>query len=95
MNIKPLRDKIIVKPEPRLKSNIDLSQMQEADSIGTVIAAGEDALLQGVNIGDRVLFGTLAKEYKDEYLKFEPLKLGDDQCLKMSWMDVCFVEEVE
>ena len=73
MEIKPLRDKIIVKPETRLKSNIDLSLMQEADSIGTVIAAGEEAALQGVNIGDRVLFGTLAKEYKDEYLKFEEL----------------------
>ena len=42
MNIKPLRDKIIVKPEPRLKSTIDLSQMEEADSIGTVVAAGEE-----------------------------------------------------
>ena len=88
MNIKPLRDKIIVKPEPRLKSTIDLSQMEEADSIGTVIAAGEDALLQGVNIGDRVLFGTLAKEYKDEYLKFEELNLNGERHLKMSWQDI-------
>jgi co-chaperonin GroES (HSP10) len=93
MNIKPLRDKIIVKPEPRLKSNIDLSQMQEADSIGTVIAAGEDALLQGVNIGDRVLFGTLAKDYKDEYLKFEELNLNGERHLKMSWQDICAVME--
>ena len=93
MNIKPLRDKIIVKPEPRLKSNIDLSQMQEADSIGTVIAVGEDALLQGVNIGDRVLFGTLAKEYKDEYLKFEELNLNGERHLKMSWQDICAVME--
>ena len=93
MEIKPLRDKIIVKPETRLKSNIDLSLMQEADSIGTVIAAGEDALLQGVNIGDRVLFGTLAKEYKDEYLKFEELNLNGERHLKMSWQDICAVIE--
>ena len=93
MNIKPLRDKIIVKPEPRLKSTIDLSQMEEADSIGTVVAAGEEALNEGLNIGDRVLFGTLAKEYKDEYLKFEELNLDGERHLKMSWMDIAAVLE--
>ena len=93
MIVKPLRDKIIVKPEPRLKSTLDLSLMQEADSIGTVIAAGDDALLQGVNIGDRVLFGTLGKEYKDEYLKFEELNLNGERHLKMSWQDICAVIE--
>jgi len=93
MNIKPLRDKIIVKPEPRLKSALDLSLMQEADSIGTVVAAGEDALFQGVNIGDRVLFGTLAKEYKDEYLKFEELNLSGERHLKMSWQDIAAILE--
>jgi hypothetical protein len=67
--------------------------MQEADSIGKVIAAGDDALLQGVNIGDRVLFGTLAKEYKDEYLKFEELNLDGERHLKMSWMDIAAVLE--
>ena len=93
MIVKPLRDKIIVKPEPRLKSTLDLSLMQEADSIGTVIAAGDDALLQGVNIGDRVLFGTLGKEYKDEYLKFEELNLNGERHLKMSWQDIAAVLE--
>ena len=93
MNIKPLRDKIIVKPEPRLKSTIDLSQMEEADSIGTVVAAGEEALNEGLNIGDLVLFGTLAKEYKDEYLKFEELNLDGERHLKMSWQDIAAVLE--
>jgi co-chaperonin GroES (HSP10) len=93
MNVRPLRDKIIVKPEPRLKSNIDLSLMQEADSIGTVVAAGDEALNQGVNIGDRVLFGTLAKEYKDEYLKFEELNLSGERHLKMSWQDIAAILE--
>lgn len=93
MIVKPLRDKIIVKPEPRLKSTLDLSLMQEADSIGTVIAAGDDALFQGVNIGDRVLFGTLGKEYKDEYLKFEELNLNGERHLKMSWQDIAAVLE--
>jgi co-chaperonin GroES (HSP10) len=93
MNIKPLRDKIIVKPEPRLISNIDLSLMQEADSIGVVVAAGDDALKEGLNVGDRVLFGTLAKEYKDEYLKFEELNLDGERHLKMSWQDIAAILE--
>jgi hypothetical protein len=49
----------------------------------------------GVNVGDKVYFGTLAKDYKDEYLKFEPLILNDERHLKMSWQDICFVEEIE
>jgi co-chaperonin GroES (HSP10) len=94
MNVRPLRDKIIVKPEPRVKSLIlDTSLMAEAESIGTVVAAGDDALNQGVNIGDRVLFGTLAKEYKDEYLKFKELNLDGERHLKMSWQDIAAVLE--
>lgn len=94
MNVKPLRDKIIVKPEPRVKSLIlDTSTMAEADSIGTVVAAGDDALFQGVNIGDKVVFGTLAKDYSAEYLKFEELNLNGERHLKMSWMDICAVME--
>lgn len=96
MNIKPLRDKIIVKPEVRFKSEVlDLSQVEGVPTTGHVVAAGDEALLQGLKVGDKIHFGTVADTAKDEYLKFEPLKLGDDQCLKMSWMDVCFVEEVE
>jgi len=94
MNVKPLRDKIIVKPEPRVKSLIlDTSLIAEADSRGTVVAVGDDALAQGVNIGDKVLFGTLAKEYKDEYLKFEELNLNGERHLKMSWQDIAAVLE--
>ena len=94
MNIKPLRDKIIVKPEPRVKSVIlDTSLMAEADSIGTVVAAGDEALNQGVNVGDKVLFGTLAKDYSAEYLKFEELNLDGQRHLKMSWQDICAVME--
>jgi co-chaperonin GroES (HSP10) len=93
MIVKPLKDKIIVKPEPRLKSTLDLSLMQEADSIGTVVALGDEAQDQGLNIGDRVLFGTLAKEYKDEYLKFDEINLNGERHLKMSWQDIAAVME--
>ena len=94
MEIKPLRDKIIVKPEPRVKSLIlDTSTMAEAESIGIVVAVGDDAKFQGVNVGDRIMFGTLAKDYKDEYLKFEELNLNGERHLKMSWQDICAVIE--
>ena len=92
MNIKPLRDKIIVKPEARFKSTLYIADSSPETS-GYVIAAGDEAIRQGLNIGDKVHFGTVAKDQKDEYLKFEPIKIGDDKCLKMSWQDICFVEE--
>ena len=94
--IKPLRDKIIVKPEQRFVSELlDLTQVQGADTKGIVVAAGPEALDQGLNIGDKVHFGTVAADVGDEYLKFEPLILNGERHLKMSWQDVCFVEEIE
>jgi hypothetical protein len=35
----------------------------------------------------------LAKEYKDEYLKFEELNLDGERHLKMSWQDIAAVLE--
>lgn len=90
--LKPLRDKIIVKPIPRIQSTIFV-QTAEADTIGYVVAAGPDALLEGLNVGDKVYFGTIAKDYGDEYLKYEPIEIDGQRHLKMSWQDICFVEE--
>lgn len=90
--LKPLRDKIIVKPIPRIQSTIFV-QTAEADSVGFVVAAGPDALREGLNVGDKVYFGTIAKDYGDEYLKFEPIEIDGQRHLKMSWQDICFVEE--
>ena len=87
----PLRDKIIVKPQQRIQSSLYI-QTAEADSVGYVVAVGPDAA-KHLNIGDKVYFGTLAKNYGDEYLKFEELKINDQRHLKMSWQDICFVEE--
>ena len=93
MKLTPLRDKIIVRPEKRLQRTLYI-QTAEADSIGYVVAAGPDALKEGLNVGDKVYFGTLAKTYKDEYLKFEELTIENERHLKMSWQDICFVEEL-
>lgn len=90
--LKPLRDKIIVKPIPRIQSTIFV-QTAEADTVGYVVAAGPDALREGLNVGDKVFFGTIAKDYGDEYLKFEPIEIDGQRHLKMSWQDICFVEE--
>jgi co-chaperonin GroES (HSP10) len=95
MNLQPLRDKILVRPEKRLVSDTLYIQSAEVDSRGTVIAVGPDAQAEGLNVGDRITFGTFAKEYKDEYLKFEEIKHNDERLLKMSWQDVCFVMEEE
>jgi len=91
--IKPLRDKIIVRPERRIKSDLWI-QTAEADTVGYVLAVGDEASEEGLKVGDKIYFGTLAKEYKDEYLKFTDLKDGDERIIVMSWQDVCFVEEV-
>ena len=91
---KPLNDKIIVKPIQRFTSQfLDLSQVQGVDTVGHVIALSDEAKLQGLSIGDKVHFGTVADDASNEYLKFEPLEIGGERHLKLSWQDVCFVEE--
>ena len=92
MNLQPLRDKILVRPKKRIQSNLYV-QTAEADSRGTVVAVGPDAQAEGLNVGDKIAFGTYNKYYKDEYLKFEEIKHNDERLLKMSWQDVCFVME--
>ena len=92
---KPLHDKIIVKPEQRFKSNLlDLSKVQGADTVGYVVAASDESLAQGLKIGDKIHFGTVGATAADEYLKWEPIEIDGQRHLKMSWQDVCFVEEL-
>jgi co-chaperonin GroES (HSP10) len=92
MNLQPLKDKILVRPEQRIQSTIYF-QSAEAESRGTVVAVGLEAKAEGLNVGDKIAFGTFHKDYKDEYLKFEEIKHDEQRLLKMSWQDVCFVIE--
>lgn len=95
MIVKPLRSKIIVKPDQRFKSELlDLTQVQGADTSGIVVAAGPEALNQGLNIGDKVHFGTVASHAGDEYLKFEAIMLNGERHLRMDWQDICAVEDL-
>jgi co-chaperonin GroES (HSP10) len=92
--ITPLRDKLFVRPEKRIQSELWV-QTAEADTVGYVTAVGDEAYDEGLRVGDKVYFGTLAKDYKDEYLKYTEFKDNDEKLIVMSWKDVCFVEEVE
>lgn len=92
--MKPIKDKIIVKPVPRIQSVLYI-QTAEVDTCGYVIAVGDEAAEEGLKVGDKVWFGTLAKDYKDEYLKYHNFKDGDEKFLVLSWQDVCFIEDLE
>ena len=94
--LKPLRDKIIVKPAQRFQSEfLDLSQVQGVETVGHVVAVGPEAADVGLNIGDKVHFGTVAADAGNEYLKFETVEIDGQRHIKMSWQDICFVEEQE
>ena len=90
--MKPLRDKLFVRPEKRIKSELYV-QTAEVDTVGYVVAVGDEAQAEGLNVGDKVYFGTLAKEYKNEYLKYTEFKDNDERLLVMSWKDILFVED--
>ena len=70
-------------------------QTAEVDTVGYVVAVGDEAAEEGLKVGDKVYFGTLAKDYKDEYLKYHNFKDGGDKLLVLSWQDICFIEESE
>ena len=92
--MKPLNDRIIVKPIPRLVSTLYI-QTAEVDTIGHIVAVSDESTNMGLAIGDKIYFGTLAKKYEDEYLKYQEFKDNDERLLVMSWKDVLFVEEQE
>ena len=101
MKLSPLRDKIVVLPEKRIKSALYIKSA-EADSIGTVVAVGPGRWLMSgewedmpLAVGDKIQFGNYEKSYKDEYLKYENYIEDGTRYLIMSWQDVAFIEESE
>lgn len=91
MNLRPLRDKIVVEPLERVKSDILQVVMDEKDNMGTIVAAGPEAQ-KHVQSGDFIRFGTMGK---DEYLKYQEYFEDTKRYLIMSWKDVCFVQGAE
>ena len=103
MKLRPLKDKIVVKPQPRARSEfLILDLAPEADTMGTVVAVGPGRKLPNgrfeempVKVGDKVLFGTIGKQSRDDYLKFQEYMEDGERYLIMSWQDICFTEEPE
>lgn len=98
MNLKPMGDKIIVKPQERELSSVILVDNKEAPNMGTVVAVGPGKKLPNgrreampVEVGSFVRFGTMNKETKEEYLKFTEYFEDNQKYLIMSWQDVCFI----
>ncbi len=88
MNLRPLRDRIVVEPIERVKSEILQVIMDEKDNMGTVVALGPDAAKHLEN-GAFIRYGTMGN---NEYLKYQEYFEGDKRYLIMSWKDACFVQ---
>ena len=94
MLLKPLHDKIVVKPIERVKSNLIHVIMDEKDNMGTVVAVGLGRKLPNgrreempVTVGSFVRFGHMGR---DEYLKYTEYFEENERFLIMSWADICF-----
>jgi co-chaperonin GroES (HSP10) len=99
MNLKPLQDRIVVKPDVREISSVIFIDNKEVDNMGTVIAVGPGKVRNGrreempVEVGARVRFGTMNNDKGEEYLKFSEYFEDGQRYLIMSWQDVCFMED--
>jgi len=99
MKLKPMLDKIVVKPDVRELSSVIIVNNKEVENMGTVIAVGPGKKLPNgrredmpVEVGARVRFGTMNDDRGEEYLKYFKYEEDDIKYLVMSWQDVCFVE---
>lgn len=98
--LKPLGDKIVVRPNKRTLSNVIFVENKEVDNMGVVVAVGPGKKLSGgrrevmpVSVGDHVRFGTMNDNAKNEYLKYQEYFTNKERYLIMSWQDVCFITE--
>jgi len=96
--LKPLADKIVVKPDVRVLSSVILVHNKERENMGTVVAVGPGKKINGrrevmpIQVGDYVRFGHMGD---DEYLKYQEYFTNGQRYLIMSWQDVCFVTDKE
>jgi len=96
--LKPLADKIVVKPDVRVLSSVILVNNKERENMGTVVAVGPGKKINGcrevmpIQIGDYVRFGHMGD---DEYLKYQEYFTNGQRYLIMSWQDICFLTDKE
>jgi chaperonin GroES len=98
--LKPLADKIVVKPDVRVLSSVLIVENKEAPNTGVVLAVGPGKKLPNgrreampIEVGAKVRFGTMGRDAKEEYLKFTDVLHNGEKCLLMSWQDICGVVE--
>jgi co-chaperonin GroES (HSP10) len=99
VSFRPMGDKIIVRPDVRVLSNVIVVDNKEAENMGTVVAVGPGKKLSAdrrepmpVEVGQRVRFGTMNDNPKEEYLKFTKITHNGEKCLILSWQDICWTE---
>ena len=84
--MRPLRDRIVVRPIERVKSTVIEVVQTEPENTGVVVRTGPKAI--GLKPGDRVRFGT-----GEGYLNYPPFIENGVKHLVMQEADVCFVEQ--
>ena len=99
MKLKPMADKIVVKPDVRELSSVIIVNNKEVENMGTVVAVGPGKKLPNgrrevmpVEVGARVRFGTMNDDLGEEYLKYFKYEEDGTKYLVMSCQVVCFVE---
>jgi chaperonin GroES len=99
MKLKPMADKIVVKPDVRVLSTVLIIDNKEVENMGTVVAVGPGKKLPNgrredmpIEVGARIRFGTMNDDPGEEYLKYFKYEEDGIKYLVMSWQDVCFVE---
>jgi co-chaperonin GroES (HSP10) len=99
--LKPLGDKIVVRPDKRILSSTIIVDNKEVDNMGTVVAVGPGKMIKGrreampVQVGQYVRFGTMGKDANAEYLKYQEYFTNNERYLIMSWQDICFITDKE
>ena len=92
--LRPLRDRIVVRPIERVKSEVIDVIMEELPNIGEVLAVGPGEIDKKgrlipnpIEIGQRIRFGGM-----EDYLSYPRFEENGEELIVMSWKDVCFVE---
>ena len=92
--LRPLRDRIVVRPIERVKSQVIEVIMDELPNIGEVLAVGPGEvdkkgrlIPNPIEIGQRIRFGGM-----EDYLSYPRCEVDGEELIVMSWKDVCFVE---
>jgi chaperonin GroES len=94
VNLRPLRDRIVVRPIERIKSQVIDVVMSELPNLGEILAVGPGEIDKKgrfipnpLEIGQRIRFGTA-----EEYLSYPRCEVDGEELIVMSWKDVCFIE---